>query len=177
MSSNNDYSRRAGARRPLPERFWAKVDKAGPVHPVLGTRCWLWTGARARYGHIGEGGRGGRLLVSSRVAWELQRGSIPNGMNVLHRCDVPTCVRIDHLFLGTHADNAADRDGKGRGVVPKSGPGETNPAHKLTAQEVLSIRDLVARGHTRSDVAARFGVDPSNVSRIVTRASWSHLRS
>jgi hypothetical protein len=49
------------------------------------------------------------------MVWEESNGSIPDGMRVLHRCDVPACVNIDHLFLGTSLDNMQDMTAKGRG--------------------------------------------------------------
>ena len=94
-------------RRPLVERFWEKVVKT--------PTCWLWTAAaQGGYGVIGDPHRKGRVLRAHRVSWELHDGPIPSGMDVLHRCDTPACVRPDHLFLGTAADNIADMFAKGR---------------------------------------------------------------
>lgn len=93
-------------RRPLPERFWAKVNKTG--------ECWLWTASfdGRGYGQIGAGP--GRNKRSHRVAWELTYGPIPEGMYVCHHCDTKACVRPDHLFLGTHGDNVRDMIAKKR---------------------------------------------------------------
>lgn len=76
--------------------------------------CWLWTGGRNPKGYgvfkvSGVGFRG-----AHRVAWELANGPAPAGLCVLHHCDNPRCVRVDHLFLGTKADNSADMVAKGR---------------------------------------------------------------
>lgn len=59
-----------------------------------------------------------------RLAWELVNGSIPDGMHVLHHCDNPPCIRVDHLFLGTQRDNIHDMWAKGRGVVPDPRKGQ-----------------------------------------------------
>jgi hypothetical protein len=71
------------------------------------TGCWLWSGGGVRpYGLISTG--------THRLAWELANGPIPDGMQVLHRCDEPRCCNPDHLFLGTQSDNMADKVRKGR---------------------------------------------------------------
>jgi hypothetical protein len=96
-------------RAPLEERFWAKVDKSGD--------CWLWTGAtggKDGYGKIQRGRRGMGYLWAHRVAFDLEYGAIPLGLQVLHRCDNPLCVRPEHLFLGTRSDNMRDAANKGR---------------------------------------------------------------
>ena len=93
----------------LLRRFWSKVQ------PTEG--CWLWTGARSTegYGYIGVGPRRNHKdVLAHRLMWELTYGPIPNGLWVLHRCDTPSCVRPDHLFLGTHQDNMDDMKRKGR---------------------------------------------------------------
>lgn len=71
-----------------------------------------WTGATLKgYGQIGDGRC---LRYTHRVAWELVNGPIPDGMHVCHHCDNPPCCNVDHLFLGTDADNNADMIAKGR---------------------------------------------------------------
>lgn len=99
-----------GTRIPIAQRFWAKVDKRAP------DECWEWTGARFQsgYGSILRGGRGSGCARAHRVSYEMNVGPVPSGMHVLHRCDNPRCVNPGHLWLGTHADNMADRRAKGR---------------------------------------------------------------
>jgi hypothetical protein len=87
-------------------RFWSKVDKSG--------ECWIWTDHcdPNGYGRFWNGKRG---EYAHRFAWEQEHGPIPPGKEVCHDCpggDNPSCVR--HLWLGTHADNMADRDRKKR---------------------------------------------------------------
>ena len=94
-------------RIPLAVRFWAKVQKTDG--------CWLWTGGLKVAGYGGfYTDRRGRSVLAHRVAWELTNGPIPEGLDCLHTCDTPSCVRPDHLFLGTHADNMQDAARKGK---------------------------------------------------------------
>jgi hypothetical protein len=78
--------------------------------------CWFWIGGTVRdgYGSIGRGARGAGVIRAHRLSWLIHYGEIPEGLNVLHKCDNPSCVRPDHLFLGTTADNMEDARNKGR---------------------------------------------------------------
>jgi hypothetical protein len=99
--------RRTYTRSTAAERFWTHVEKSGG--------CWLWTGSKnvQGYGTFYTGGEPNRELAH-RFAYRIVVGAIPPGMAVCHRCDVPACIRPDHLFLGSMADNVRDMKGKGR---------------------------------------------------------------
>lgn len=99
------YGREPHQRRPPDVRFWKHVRKT--------ESCWIWTGGTITgYGQFHPTDT--RVMKAHRFSWELHYGPIPAGLWVLHRCDTPPCVRPDHLFLGTHADNMADARAKGR---------------------------------------------------------------
>lgn len=104
------------------ERFWSKVNKDGPTMPHMESPCWLWTAGKNKSGY-GIVGLGGKSTLAHRATWLLINGPIPHdgsahGICVCHRCDRRDCCRVDHLFLGTNADNVADRDAKGRNNQP-----------------------------------------------------------
>lgn len=89
-----------------------------PEHvPGLGP-CLEWQGYRNKQGY-GRAKLAGRMQYTHRAVWAEANGPIPNGLFVLHRCDNPACARLDHLFLGTHADNARDKADKGRVNAPR----------------------------------------------------------
>jgi hypothetical protein len=112
-----------------------------------------------------------RSLRAHRVAYELFVGRLDEDMSVCHTCDNPICVRPDHLFLGTTADNLHNRDSKGRGF-----DGERNPRAKLTTEDVLELRRLYRLGGiTQQELADRFGVKQITVSNIVLRRTWKRL--
>jgi hypothetical protein len=93
-------------------RFWKKVNKT--------ENCWIWTGGgmggwgEHKYGCIGNGRRGTGSTFAHRFSWTIHYGTIPDGMDVLHKCDNTLCVNPEHLFLGTQKDNSKDMVKKGR---------------------------------------------------------------
>jgi len=141
-------------RRQLADRFWPRVDKSG--------ECWVWTGARdpLGYGRIGLGGRSDGVSLTHRVAWLLTYGAVSDGMCVLHACDNPSCVRPDHLFLGTRDDNNKDMTRKGR-----------HGRNTLTDEQVRDIRRRRAAGEPIIALAREFGTSHSNVSAIAAGRS------
>lgn len=166
----------------LDARFWCKVDKKGPVSRRCGTRCWLWTAGKLPSGY-GKFKVFGVEEYAHRVAWELSNGCIPISLCVLHKCDNPSCVRHSHLFLGTKADNNADRSRKGRGASgdrhsSRTHPelilrGSSHPNAKLDECKVASIRSLYTSGnYTQQRLADQFGVHQAVISGIVRGTMW-----
>ena len=139
------------------ERFWTKVDKSGD--------CWVWTAARNELGYGNFCNAERRTELAHRASWRLTYGPVPDEMNVLHRCDNPPCVRPDHLFLGTDADNVADMIAKGR---QHRVDGERNGRAKLTDAQVAEIRAQYVPGKVRIvDLAEEYGVTFSHIWQIV----------
>jgi hypothetical protein len=130
------------------------------------TGCIVWTRGKAKAGY-GMLRHGGKTFTTHRLAYELARGPIPDGMFVCHSCDNPACVNPDHLFLGTPADNMRDMHDKGRGSV-----GERHGGAKLTADDVAAIRAAVAAGALQREVADQYGLRQGYVSRIVNWLIW-----
>lgn len=144
------------------DRFWRKVAKSDG--------CWLWTGSVSSYGY-GKFWDGSGLVSAHRFAYGLT-APIPSGLCVLHRCDNPRCVRVEHLFLGTFADNTADMFAKGRG---REARGEKSSSAVLTEEAVRAIRRARARGESQAALARRYGVTPTTISYAVNRKTWAHV--
>jgi hypothetical protein len=87
--------------RPLGERIWRRVQIAGPDD------CWIWLGTTngKGYGITNRGGRKDGRVYVHRAVWELERGPIPEGLEIDHLCRTRSCVNIRHLALVTHAEN------------------------------------------------------------------------
>lgn len=130
--------------------------------PEPNSGCWLWLGTLMHngYGSIGVRERPmapARKLSAHRHAWQLLKGEIPQGLYVLHKCDVRSCVNPDHLFLGTHADNMADMARKGRA------PGRRRRLRPETVSAILAHPSGVATA------ARALGVGETTVRRVRRR--------
>lgn len=173
----------------LKERFWSRVNKGGPIHPVLGTPCWLWTGRlslgrRGGYGTIMSKEHGYQIRAH-RASFEIHLGAIPAGLVVCHHCDNPPCVNPAHLFAGTRADNNADMKSKGRRAAGLAVTSRGNT--KLSDESVSTILRLYlpsdgvgfrpANGWSLSKLAMRFGVSKRTILFIVQRKTWAHIHA
>jgi hypothetical protein len=99
-------------------------------------------------------------MRTNRAEWLIHHGSIPNGMHVLHRCDNRACHEIEHLFLGTHADNMRDMADKGRASDNR---GEGNPNVRLSDGDIAIIRSSPLTGR---QLAAQYRVTKGWISAI-----------
>lgn len=143
--------------------------------------CRLHTGCtNERYGTVYLPGVG--MVYAHRQAWETANGPIPDGMQVLHHCDVPLCIEPTHLFLGTQADNMADAKRKGR-LAPGDATrhlGAENGRAKLTPEQVAEIRSTVrpnpsgVRGGNMNikKAAERYRVSRPVIKAILAGEAW-----
>jgi hypothetical protein len=95
------------------------------------------------------------------ISWELSYGPILAGLEILHTCDTPLCVRPDHLQIGTHEANMADASRKGRLRVSRP------KRQKVTPDDIAEIRRRVAAGERHRVVAADFGIARNTVSELI----------
>ena len=151
-----------------PERFMSRVDQSGD--------CWIYQGDKTTNGYGTVRVRNQRT-AAHRYSYEVHVGPIPDGMLVCHACDNPLCVRPDHLWLGTPADNVHDMHLKGRQAKDvRRYRGEAHARSKLTADAVRAIRaEYVPRKVPQRELARRYGVSQRLVLMVLKREIWRHV--
>lgn len=139
----------------LSQRFFKRVNKTDG--------CWIWSGVKFSngYGRFCLSGKQ-RHYLAHRYSYEIHNGPIPEGLCVLHRCDVRNCVNPKHLWIGTQKDNAQDMVVKGRAYVG---------SRKLFKEDVIKIRTL-AEHNTQQALANLFNVSASNIGMILRNITW-----
>lgn len=183
------------------ERFYEKVNKNGPTMPGMATPCHEWTGGRFEQGYGAFQDAHRKTKRAHRVAWELEKGLITPGKDVLHTCDNPPCVNTGHLYEGTDAENARDRVVRGRaargnrhgsvtcpGRLPRGAGhytqrqpelrvrGESHGRALLTEEQVRAIRaEYTGAYGALPKLAQKYGVGKPVIERIVRRETWKHV--
>lgn len=117
-------------------------------------KCVLWTRALMSTGY-GAATFKGKVVLAHRISWTLANGEIPDGLCVLHRCDTRACVRPDHLFLGTKADNNRDKVEKGREY------------RLIPVERYPEIAQRWADGESQTSIARDFGCDRTAVGWVL----------
>lgn len=147
-------------------RFWAKVNKT--------STCWNWTASLAggkgakKYGHLTVDWKS---CYAHRVSYAMAYGEIPQGKQILHKCDNPICVRPSHLRAGTIQDNMRDRDSRMRQAY-----GERSGVAKLKESDVRQIREYdKVEGITQAFIAELFEMPGGRVSSIVNNKCWKYV--
>lgn len=152
----------------MDERFEYYIERSSDPD-----QCWGWNGPKNHsYGVLGSGYSDVRV---HRLVWEKEFGPIPEGMQVCHSCDNPPCCNPRHLFLGTQADNNADKESKGRGTKPPKMVGIDHFNAKLTDSDILDIQQLLEWGMLQRSIGVRYGVHQTLISLIKGRKIWTHV--
>ncbi len=152
------------------ERFWARVDMTG--------ECWLWLGGADRRGYGRTTWPGKRHVRATHLVWFFTYGVWPTDW-VLHHCDNPPCVRPEHLFEGTAADNVHDCIAKGRRNYfydrPNAPRGKRHRWTRIPETTIETLRALHATGHyTYRELGRRFEIAETHVAHIIQRKARVH---
>lgn len=139
-------------------KFWEKVQKGDPKD------CWPWLGYQRTSGH-GLTMLEGMPIHTSKKAWILTHGPVPDGLHVLHKCDNAVCCNPKHLYLGTPIDNAIDTHTRRPFEERVSGSQQC----KLTDEQLEKLWQRRRGGATLRACASEFNIHIQTVIRYVTR--------
>lgn len=148
--------------------FWERVE----AQTKIVDECHLFTGHKNEDGYGRIRGENKQLVFVHRAVWERAHGPIPVGKRVCHRCDTPCCIWLEHLFLGTQADNIKDMDSKGRRRVLR---GSEQGMSILVEADIPVIRQCLARGDTCAGIARAYGVSEGMIRHIKKGRAWTHV--
>lgn len=150
------------------DRFWDKIDKTND--------CWNWTAATTTQGY-GRFKLNGKLVSAHVLSYMIHNDDYDSTKDVCHKCDNPSCVNPDHLFLGSRSDNMLDCLRKGRlNSKPPCVKGERNGQSKLTVDDVIAIKALLKTSVTQKSIAQMFNVSPRAISDINNNKTWAHIK-
>lgn len=163
-----------GINTDFEKNFWKFVDKKSD------NECWNWTNKRTNGRGYGRTYTGyAKWMYAHRASWLINKGPIPDGLFVCHKCDNPSCCNPNHLWLGTNADNQKDKFAKGRDWQSRHPEklcrGENHPRCKLTDEQVLEIRQTY-KPWMGGKLARKFRCSPSTIHLIVKGKSRQKLK-
>lgn len=163
--------------KPEKEEFIYKIQKRLIEKSKLNveTQCIEWTGFKDKNGYgelciIKNGIE--RFWKAHRASWLVHNGDIPNNMLVCHYCDNPSCIRIEHLFLGTHKDNMKDKMQKGRHRTHKGSECKRSKLNEIQAMEILNLKNSGISSH---ELCKKYNIKASTIRSIWQRRTWKHI--
>lgn len=144
------------------------IDFLSRSYTEANSGCWLWAGSCCEkgYGRVNISGKNKR---AHRVSWSQENGPIPDGAFVCHRCDTPSCVNPDHLWIGSPLENMEDMISKGR---DKPNRGTKNGFAVLNESVISDVRN---NGLSCRETAEFYGVHVTTIRRVRSKTHWSHV--
>lgn len=136
--------------------------------------CMTWLSSRNKKGYGQMNNGGAAVMLAHRVSYEIHFGLFDESLCVLHKCDNPSCVAPEHLFLGTRADNMADCASKKRVVLPGFKGQEVHNS-KLLNCEIPLIRKKFKQGLSARYLANFYSVSTDTIRAVINKKHWSHI--
>lgn len=166
MSLTNKQIEELKADAEFFRRFFSKV-----VISAQKDACWLWDGAKnsSGYGHMILNRK---HMLAHRLSYLYFKGSIDDGLVVMHSCDNKLCVNPNHLNTGTQGQNCKDAYKRGLREM-----GEGHPNAKLTNSQAIEIRRRKFNGERTVDLAEEYGVCNQTICYIASGQIWSEITS
>lgn len=152
--------------------YGSPIESRYDVNPENG--CWEWNASNSGggpgncYGTLNREGH----YKAHRYMYEKKVGPIPEGHEVMHKCDNTLCVNPEHLMTGTHQDNMEDKVRKGRCALNR---GVENAAAKLTPAKVREVRASLSRGEQCASLGRKYGVSEVAIGLIKRGKTWRHV--
>ena len=149
-------------------RLWSKIDLPEDL-----TKCWIWKGSydSDTYGLFWLKGKTER---AHRIIWGYYNGTIPSNQFVCHDCDTPSCVNINHLFLGTNSENTQDKVIKNR---QSKGSNHSMASTTETELDDLFQRVLLGEIINYDQILREYGISDYKIQQIINGGGWKHIGS
>ena len=148
-------------------RIYSTIDELlSKSQPIPFSGCFIWDLSVDKTGYA-RTTNNGKTVVGHRLAYKLAYGDIPEGIFVCHRCDIPSCINPQHLFLGAHSENMKDMVTKKR-----SAKHERHSQSKLNSEKVKSIRNS---NKNVSQISREFGVHRSTIRDVLDEITWKGI--
>jgi len=146
------------------DRFLSKVEKT--------ENCWIWVGGKHRFGY-GIFHFDGKCSTAHKFSYIYFNGEVENNLFVCHKCDNPTCVNPNHLFLGTIQENNADCKNKNRHIK-----GSKSGMSKLNEFQVKQIKNELKNYYKgiQKDLSLKYNISQSQISAIYRNKEWQHVK-
>lgn len=150
------------------------LDRISEQSYINSNGCYIFCGARDSNGYGRINIKKGSSSLVHRRAWELKNGKINDRkLFVCHKCDVPMCWNVDHLFIGTNQDNVNDMVAKSR---QQRLCGSKKWIAKLSEADIHIIRKRLTLRHLNTEIAKDYNVDARTISNVKRNITWRHVK-
>lgn len=152
----------------------ADVRFSGYCMPVPEAGCIIFMGEESHNGYGRFRPSGTKRIGAHRYAWIKERGQIPDGMMVCHKCDTPSCVNVNHLFLGSCKENKADSVRKGRHSHGEKAS-KAKAADSVINREIAM--EIFLHPGTHQSIADKYGIRRQLVTSVKAKRRWGWIHT